>query len=118
MRMTNLIKGAIVAVAFFLVGSDAFSAPVVQQRWSGRHAGTRAMDVTQYMGTTSEDCGCPTQVSFSGKPPDQARMLNHREAIRKHGIYSVSGNAVTMDELIGSPASKKVSIVVFLRSLG
>jgi len=70
------------------------------------------------MASTSEDCGCPTPVAFSGKPPEQARMLNHREAIRKDVIYSVFGESVTMDELIGSPASEQVSIVVFLRSLG
>lgn len=81
-------------------------------------AGTKPMGVRKFMTSTSEDCGCPTQVTFSGKPPEQARMLNHREAVRQHVFYSIRGDAMTMDDLIGSPSSKEVSIVVFLRSLG
>ena len=70
--------------------------------------------------TSSEtDCGCATvETSFSGKPSDVAKAINHREAIAKHSIFSVRGDPVQMDQLVGKPSEGRTSIVVFLRSLG
>lgn len=67
----------------------------------------------------SENCGCgPVEITFSGNPNEKARRLDHREAIRKHSIYSTDGTKVSIDDLIGDPSNNQVSVVVFLRSLG
>jgi len=67
--------------------------------------------------SVKEDCGCQ-ETLFSGKPSEVAKNLNAREAIRKQKIFSVSGEDLRIDDLIGTPADGKTSIVVFLRSLG
>lgn len=65
------------------------------------------------------DCGCETvETSFSGKPSDVAKSINHREAIARHSILSVRGEPVHIDQLVGEPSEGRTSIVVFLRSLG
>jgi len=63
-----------------------------------------------------EDCGCGGPEILSGDVPEGARTLNPRAAMRKAKIYRTSGEAVSMDELLRT--NSKLSIVVFLRSLG
>lgn len=65
-----------------------------------------------------ENCGCQVETVFSGKPSEIARGLNPREAVRDIPFFSVNGDVVTMDDVIGKPGEEKVSVVVFLRSLG
>ena len=64
-----------------------------------------------------ENCGCQETV-YSGKPSDFARSLNPREAVRGTTFFSVDGAATTMDDLIGRPTDDRLSVVVYLRSLG
>lgn len=67
----------------------------------------------------SVDCGCGAEPTlYSGKPSSAATLLNLRQAIRGQSIFSVSGDEVSMDVLIGNPEDGQTSIVVFLRSLG
>jgi hypothetical protein len=73
--------------------------------------------VANAMASVTEDCGCQETV-FSGKPSEIARTSNPREAIRKKTFFSVNGDEVTMDDLIGKPSEEQISVVVFLRSLG
>ena len=73
--------------------------------------------VSNFMSTTPEDCGCQETI-FSGKPSEIARGSNPREAIRQSSIFSVDGEEVTIDDLIGVPSEDQISIVIFLRSLG
>jgi hypothetical protein len=69
------------------------------------------------MVSLTEDCGCE-QVVFSGKPSDAARDLDARQAIVGSSVLSVNRDEVKMDDLIGAPSKNRVSVVVFLRSLG
>jgi hypothetical protein len=69
------------------------------------------------MSSSTEDCGCE-QVLFSGKPSDAARDLDARQAIVGSSVLSVNRDEVKMDDLIGAPSKNRVSVVVFLRSLG
>ena len=105
----------------FLSGSrcTAFTAPL---RVSGRkdQLGVAPFVHCRMASTTSEsdqmDCGCQRQATlFSGKPPSIANALDLRQAIRGGSVYTVYGEKVQMDDLIGNDG---VSIVVFLRSLG
>jgi hypothetical protein len=68
---------------------------------------------------STEDCGC-SDVTFSGKPTEQAKQIDAREALRgsQKVVLSVDGEKVSFDSLIGEPSENKVSVVVFLRSLG
>ena len=83
-------------------------------------AGRSAAVVALSSSTVREDCGCNGDTTFSGEPSDRVRKdINLRQAIRSSSLFRVSGDEVTMDELIGEPnAMKKPAIVVFLRSLG
>eukprot|EP00977_Amphora_coffeiformis_P016800 scaffold5317_cov160-Amphora_coffeaeformis.AAC.8 len=63
-----------------------------------------------------EDCGCGGPEILSGDVPEGARTLNPRQAMRKAKVYRTSGEAVSMDELLDT--NNKISVVVFLRSLG
>ena len=67
----------------------------------------------------TEDCGC-TAVEYSGEPSELAQKdLNFRQVVRNKSIYTIDGEAITMDDILGKPeTSKNPSIVVFLRSLG
>jgi hypothetical protein len=69
------------------------------------------------MASSTEDCGCE-KVVFSGKPSDAARDLDPRQAIVGSYVLSVNGDEVKIDDLIGYPSKNRVSVVVFLRSLG
>lgn len=69
------------------------------------------------MASLTEDCGCE-QVVFSGKPSDVARDLDARQAIVGSSVLSVNRDEVKIDDLIGAPSKNRVSVVVFLRSLG
>lgn len=69
------------------------------------------------------DCGCATPTEFSGKPSAKARdMTDHRTVISSLPLFKVdgSGDSTNLDHIIGHPVAQgsKVSIVVFLRSLG
>lgn len=65
------------------------------------------------------DCGCSTTTTtttiYSGKPPNKARTMDLRRVIGTQSIYTVNGDATTMNELIGTSGT---AVVVFLRSLG
>jgi hypothetical protein len=111
------VKGSIAAAFFAAASIEAFSIPAFQPK-NGVHTKRNNAFSGVSMATVSDDCGCQPQVTFSGKVPETARTLNHREAVREHPIYNVDGESVTMDQLIGEPASDQVSIVVFLRTLG
>ena len=71
-----------------------------------------------------DDCGCgaePTAIAtvYSGKRSDRAmEITNIREAIRNRKFYTVNGESLTMDDIIGNPIDDRVSVVVLLRSLG
>ena len=71
-----------------------------------------------FMAADTEGCGCQVAVQFDGVPTEAARKLDHRQAIRQHPVYSSSGKAYNMDDLIGEPNMGQISVVVFLRSLG
>lgn len=125
--LTNMValKRTVTAL-FFAVASiigigEAFSIQAFQPINGAALVGTR----NRVLGGSSKatpsddiDCGCQTQVKFSGNPPEKARTLNHREVLREHQIYNVDGETIKMDQLIGEPTSNQVSVVVFLRSLG
>lgn len=51
---------------------------------------------------------------YEGKPTEQALSLDIRNEITKSSFKDVNGNSLTMDQLF----SGRVSVVVFLRSLG
>ena len=69
--------------------------------------------------TTKEDCGCSGGPEIlSGDVPEVARSLNPRQALRKTNVFSVSGESVSMDELLNRRGEDSVSVLVFLRSLG
>ena len=107
-------------LASFLVGGDAFQVAPPQQR-NGRTKSTSFQSaeypVTGYVKATTvdEDCGCGGAEILSGEISEAARALNPRDAIRAADVYRVSGEPVSMDELMDK---NKLSIVVFLRSLG
>jgi hypothetical protein len=67
-----------------------------------------------------DDCGSGDATIFSGDPPQLAKEMDIRERIRSESFLRVNGEAVRMDDLIGSPNSEhsQRSIVVCLRSLG
>ena len=66
-----------------------------------------------------DDCGCSTTTTtttiYSGKLPNKARTMDLRRVIGTQSIYTVNGDATTMNELIGTSGT---AVVVFLRSLG
>ena len=71
------------------------------------------------------DCGCgaePTEIAtiYSGKRSDKAmEVTDIRAAIRDRTFYTVNGESLTMDDIIGHPTDdSRVSVVVLLRSLG
>ena len=65
--------------------------------------------------TSTNDCGCADPI-ISGAPSDIAQLTDPREALRGKSLRSIStGEPVAVDDLLGE---QKVSIVVFLRSLG
>ena len=68
------------------------------------------------LSASSDDCGCGPEI-LSGDVPEGARSVNPREALRKANVFRVSGESVSMDELIDRNENK-LSVVVFLRSLG
>jgi hypothetical protein len=51
---------------------------------------------------------------YEGKPTERALSLDIRNEITKSSFNDVNGNSLTMDQLF----SGRVSVVVFLRSLG
>jgi hypothetical protein len=51
---------------------------------------------------------------YEGKPTERALSLDIRDEITKSSFMDVNGNSLTMDQLFSS----RVSVVVFLRSLG
>jgi hypothetical protein len=55
---------------------------------------------------------------FEGKPTERALNLDIRQEVAKSSFFTVNGDTVTMNELLGEPSSSGVSVVVFLRSLG
>lgn len=72
-----------------------------------------------FASTEEEDCGCGGPEILSGDVPEQRKSQNPRLAMRKASVYRVSGESVSMDELIGGNGTEdKLSVVVFLRSLG
>mmetsp|Transcript_32931 Transcript_32931/g.93628 ORF Transcript_32931/g.93628 Transcript_32931/m.93628 type:complete len:130 (+) Transcript_32931:60-449(+) len=123
--LTNMaaLKRTVTALFFAvasIIGIEAFSIQAFQPI-NGALVGKR----NRVLGGSSKatlsddiDCGCQTQIKFSGNPPEKARTLNHREVLREHQIYNVDGETIKMDQLIGEPTSNQVSVVVFLRSLG
>ena len=57
-------------------------------------------------------------IMFGGEPSERGKSLNHRQVIRDIPFQRVTGEMVTMDELLSDNSRSPVSIVVFLRSLG
>lgn len=72
--------------------------------------------------SSDEDCGCAPTTIFDGKPPSSALRdpIDHRAIIGTLPLYNVDGGKTSMDDLIGNPKEhpNKISLVVFLRSLG
>jgi hypothetical protein len=74
----------------------------------------------------TEDCGCATPTTFTGRPSSNARnSIQHRRAIAKLPLFRLDGEETTMDQIMGSDVDSdsdsdtgKLSLVVFLRSLG
>lgn len=98
--------------------ADAFSPLAPRNSVDVRSIPRVPVAMMNAIGTLSENCGCQETI-FSGKPSNKARAINPREEIRQKTLFSVNGEQVTMDELIGGPSEEQeVSIVVFLRSLG
>lgn len=69
--------------------------------------------------SSNEDCGCQ---KFSGDVSESIRLndINLRERIRSKDIYTLQGQRITIDDVLGSPLQPRseTSVVVFLRSLG
>lgn len=67
----------------------------------------------------TDDCGCQVvKTRYGGVPSELAQNINHRQAIQENPVYNARGESIKLDVLIGEPDGEKVSIVVFLRSLG
>jgi hypothetical protein len=104
--------------------SQAFVAPVLVPRlalFGAPEACPKATTAGTAKVALTADCGCDIlqETSFSGEPSYRARNeINLREAIRSRSIFSISGESLIMDDIIGDPSSSYLSIVVFLRSLG
>lgn len=83
-------------------------------------ANSNIISSSAFMSSVSDDCGCQQEQEtvYSGKPSESAMALDAREAIRNKRFLSVDGDSISMDDLIGKTNENKVSIVVFLRSLG
>jgi len=69
----------------------------------------------------NESCGCGSTV-YEGKPSSTVLRdkIDHRSVIAGLPIYSVHGEQTNIDNIIGKAdeTPDKVSLVVFLRSLG
>jgi len=63
---------------------------------------------------TDEDCGCGGAV-VSGAPSEAAKEMDPRVAIGQSTFFTLDGEEINMNQLIGS---RGTSLVVFLRSLG
>jgi hypothetical protein len=79
-----------------------------------RTSAVRSLPTPSSLFSTTEDCGCGPEI-LSGDVPENARTLKTREALRSANVFRVSGESVSMDELIGD---SQLSVVVFMRSLG
>ena len=133
--MNFILVVVLVTLLFTTFGQDA-NALVPSQPWT-RIWGRRQMfrdkpsfvarslsvdsenDDVALVGTAAADCGCSTTTTtttiYSGKPPNKARTMDLRRVIGSQSIYTVNGDATTMNELVGTSGT---AVVVFLRSLG
>ena len=86
-----------------------------------RHRRHRATDNGNNDADPDADCGCDvaTTTTYSGKPRENAKQLNQRQAIRDCAgyLYNSNNDQVRLEDLLVR-TNTKVSIVVFLRSLG
>lgn len=86
------------------------------------YARNRVQDACRPLHASTEaECGCASDVVFSGEPSLKAKGLDLREAIRRDSVFDLNGNSVNFDDLIGEPGTKtgeSVAVAVFLRSLG
>lgn len=55
---------------------------------------------------------------YSGEPTFRAKQIDIRQLITTANIYTVYGDPVSVNDVIGSSTNDATSIVVFLRSLG
>mmetsp|Transcript_422 Transcript_422/g.603 ORF Transcript_422/g.603 Transcript_422/m.603 type:complete len:110 (-) Transcript_422:561-890(-) len=109
MYLVNRAIGALLALSLSPRHVTSF-APSQLQEYNFISSRTKA---THHYSSTSEDCGCAT-TNFSGNPSNKAKSINVREAMRGTPFYTVNGDRTQMDDVLG----KRVSVVVFLRSLG
>lgn len=99
---------------------DAFILPFSASSLAARPVVSRPIPSTASHSSSVDDCGSGDATIFSGDPPQLAKEMDIRERIRAESFLRVNGEAVRMDDLIGSPNSEhsQRSIVVCLRSLG
>ena len=103
------------SVTFWMSESSAFvidcrSSP--SSRWM--EMGTKSRGAT-----TTARFAVATEIAtiFEGEPTARAKVLCHREILGTSPVYSPTGEAVSLNDLLPSDDSA-ASIVVFLRSLG
>lgn len=77
---------------------------------------------TQDTTVAGEDCGCASgEITYNGKPSAKAlKIKNHFATISSLPIYNVEGIKTDLNSILGEKQSQpdKLSMVVFLRSLG
>lgn len=120
------VRSAVV-LASFLAGGSAFQVAPTRRALAKPAAGciegcfsVRTTTTTSLSAAATEgDCGCGSSGPeiLSGDVPQMARSLNVRQALRTADVYRVSGEAIPMDELLNR-GNNKLSVLVFLRSLG
>ena len=87
--------------------------------------GRRAVSTTTAAATVDEDeCGCDSppstvETSYSGKPSEKAlAQKNPRDAIVGSSVLNLSGERISMGDILNEKGPEATSVVVFLRSLG
>jgi hypothetical protein len=111
----------VVLLSIFITSSNAFSFPSTTVLYQQQQSCT-ATKLAAVSTTNSNNEIIIGNTIFSGEPTMYAQGLNIRQVIRDGSIFTVNEELVTMDDIIGDPIStennNKISIVVFLRSLG
>jgi hypothetical protein len=121
LRAIVLLATPASAVAF--TPSTSTSSAFHQQRTTANLSSNNRMDFFRSHATSTDnadDCGCATAPTiYSGKPSTYAQSINPRQLLRENNnnkpMYNVDGEEVFINTLLDQ---NKVSIVVFLRSLG
>ena len=113
------MKLRLAVLAAFLAGGNAFQIVPNPESATNTARVANLLKSPLFASTsTPEDCGCSTGPEIlSGDVPEVARSLNPRESLRNTNVYRVSGESVSVNELLDR-GENKLSVLVLLRSLG